>query len=260
MNRRSFAKNTLLGGLAVYSKLWPWSEGKTHILTLSFDDGFENSFQHIADIYEGFGLKACLNIIASGHLKRFKQVDDWILPELMGDFELWNKLAQRGHELMPHSWKHLNLANQSSGKAERLISKCLDYFEENLEGYDPKHAVFNFPFNSSNPKLEAFTMGKVRAIRSRGRSPINPIPSSSEAVRLACATNGPSNNDAWVEKMVQDFLAQKEGGWMILNLHGLDTEGWGPISKNYLEGLLKKLVNIDYLEIMPVGEVLKRSA
>lgn len=259
MNRRSFTKNTLLGSLAAYSNLWPWSEGKTHILTLSFDDGFENSFQKIADIYEGHGLKACLNIIASGHLKGFKQVDDWILPELMGDFELWNSLAKRGHEVMPHSWKHLNLARQSPRKAERLINKCLDYFEEYLEGYDPKHAVFNFPFNSSNPELEAFTMNKVRAIRSRGRSAINPIPSSSAPVRLSCATNGPNNNDAWVEKMVQDFLKNAKGGWMVLNLHGLDQEGWGPISTTYLEKLLKQLVTIDYLEILPAGEVLKRS-
>lgn len=259
MDRRSFAKKSLLGSLAAYAKLWPWSEGKSHILSLSFDDGFETSFLKIADIYENYGLKACLNVIASGHLKRFKQVDDWILPELMGDFEVWNQLVRRGHEVMPHSWKHLNLARQSQGKAERLISKCLDYFEENLEGYDPSYAVFNFPFNSSNPELEAFTMNKVRAIRSRGRSAVNPIPSSAGPVRLSCATNGPNNNDAWVETMVQGFLANPEGGWMVLNLHGLDKEGWGPISTGYLDKLLKKLVKIDYLEVMPVGEVLKRT-
>lgn len=260
MDRRTFAKKSIAGSLAAYSGLWPWSEGKTHILTLSFDDGFENSFLKIADIYESYGLKACLNVIASGHLPRFKQVDDWILPELMGDFDVWNGLVKRGHEVMPHSWKHLNLANQGKGKAQRLISKCLDYFEEHLEGYDPKHAVFNFPFNSSSPELEKFTMSKVRAVRTRGRSAVNPIPSSRTPVRLSCATNGPTNNDEWVEKVVQKFLTDKAGGWMILNLHGLDTEGWGPISTGFLDTFLKKMIQVDYLEIMPAGEVLKRSS
>ena len=76
-------------------------------------------------------------------------MDDWILPELMGDFEDWNDLAQRGHEIMPHSWQHLNLAKQSHEKSVALIEKCLDYFETNLDGYLSK--MQSLIFHSMRP-------------------------------------------------------------------------------------------------------------
>ena len=41
---------------------------KTHILTLSFDDGFRKSSIRTAEIYEKHGVRACFNIIASAHL------------------------------------------------------------------------------------------------------------------------------------------------------------------------------------------------
>jgi hypothetical protein len=62
-----------------------------------------------------------------------------------------------------------------------------------------------------------------------------------------------------VEKQVNEFLITP-GGWLILNLHGLDKEGWGPITSKYLNDLLKRLVKLEYLDILPAGEVLKRSS
>ena len=43
-----------------------------------------------------------------------------------------------------------------------------------------------------------------------------------------------------------------------MNLHGLDDEGWGPVTSLYLNELLKRLVEIDCLEILPAGVVLER--
>ena len=228
MNRRSFIKTTAAGSLALSLGSCKRPE-KTHILTFSFDDGFRKSFLKIADIFENYGLHACLNVIASGHFPSFQKVDDWILPELMGDFDDWNVLKSRGHEIMPHSWQHLNLAKQPLEEAKELINKCLDYFEEHLEGYEASNAVFNFPFNASTPELEQFTLSRVKAVRTGGDSPINPIPETPGPVRLSCWSHGPDNSDAWVEQQVQDFLAGS-GGWLILNLHGLEEEGWGPLS------------------------------
>jgi peptidoglycan/xylan/chitin deacetylase (PgdA/CDA1 family) len=176
----------------------------------------------------------------------------------MGNFDDWNTLKSRGHEVMPHSWKHLNLTNQPLDEAKDLILKCLDYFESHLDGYQSTEAVFNFPFNASTPELEAFTLSKVLAIRSFGDSPIAEIPGPQKVYRQACWSHGPKNIDQWVEKQVNSFL-EGPGGWMILNTHGLDDEGWGPMSTSYLESLIARLVKVDKLEIMPTGKVLERS-
>ena len=81
---------------------------KTHILTLSFDDGFKKSFYKIAEIHEEYGLRACLNVIAMGHEKGYVK-DEFIHEDLLGNFDDWNKIKSRGHEIMPHSWAHKNL-------------------------------------------------------------------------------------------------------------------------------------------------------
>ena len=257
MNRRTFIKSTAISSLAFGLNAFT-NATKTHILTLSFDDGFKKSFYKVADIYESHGLSACFNVIASGHLPEFQAVGQWILPELMGNFDDWNNLKSRGHEVMPHSWKHLNLTEQPLEEAQALIIKCLEYFETHLDHYRSSAAVFNFPFNASTPELETFAMSKVLAIRSHGDSAVASIPKAQNTYRQACWSKGPENIDHWVEEMVNTFL-ESEGGWMILNTHGLDQEGWGPMSTSCLRNLLAKLVKIDKLEIMPTGVVLSKA-
>jgi len=257
MNRRTFIKSTAFTSLT-FGVSGFTGNTKSHILTLSFDDGFKNSFYKVADIYEDNGLSACFNVIASGHLPDFQKVGEYILPHQMGSFDDWNALKSRGHEVMPHSWKHLNLTEQPLDEAKALITKCLDYFEENLEGYQSSEAVFNFPFNASTPELEAFTMSKVLAVRSFGDSAVGDIPKAQKSYRKSCWSKGPENIDNWVEGQVNSFL-DTAGGWMILNTHGLDEEGWGPMSTSFLEALIARLVKLDKLEIMPLGAVLKRS-
>jgi peptidoglycan/xylan/chitin deacetylase (PgdA/CDA1 family) len=256
MNRRQFTKKIVSGGLLLVTAPMLTIPEKSHYITLSFDDGFKKSFYKIADIYEEYGLKACLNVIASGY---FKEVEG----NALGNFDDWNKLQSRGHEIMPHSWEHQNLTELPLQKATDKITKCLDHFEKNLEGFDTSKAVYNFAYNASNTELEDFALERVRAVRTGGwhfgnDTAINPLPAIAGPVRIACQSYGPDNADVWVEKQVNDFLL-RQGGWLVLNLHGLDGEGWGPVSSEYLSDLLKRLSKIDYLSVMPAGDVLEVS-
>lgn len=258
MKRRPFLKATLAATVLGPALGFRHSNAtKTHVITFSFDDGFRKSFLKLADIHEEYGLKACLNVIASGHFPDFEKVDDWILPELMGDFTDWNRLVERGHEVMPHSWQHLNLAKQDPFEAKKLISKCIVYFNENLTGFNPSKAVFNYPFNASTNELNKHALTLVRAVRTWGDGAVNPFPAKSTSKIIGCASNGPNNIDDWVDRKVSNFL-KLGSGWLVLNLHGLDNEGWGPISTDYFIGLLKKLVDINHLEIIPTGMALEK--
>lgn len=258
MKRRQFIKTTAaVSALTPALGFRPSQAPKSHMITFSFDDGFKKSFLQLADIHEEYGLKACFNIIASGHRPEFKAVGQWILPELMGDFDNWNNFISRGHEVMPHSWQHLNLADQDPFEAKKLISKCIAYFNENLDGFKPSKAVFNFPFNSSTQELDQYALTLVRAVRTSGNGAINPFPNKNTKRVLGCESHGPDSSDAWVEEKVTKFLAST-GGWMILNLHGLDDEGWGPVSTIYFTSLLERLVQVKRLEIIPAGMALEK--
>ena len=256
MQRRNFIKSIIIGSLAVNFSSCAGKE-KTHLISLSFDDGYKKSFYKIADIYEDFGLRACLNVIASGHLPAFQPPDEY-QNVTRGNFDDWNKLKEIGHEIMPHSWDHSNLTQMPLEKAKEDIDKCLLYFSEHLHGFNALEAVYNFAFNASSPDLEQYAISKVMAVRTQGESAINPFPTDYNKVRrLGCWSYGPDNADNWVEQQVSKFL-KSPGGWLILNLHGLDDESWGPISSKYLNALLKRLVKLEYLDILPVGEVFKR--
>ena len=264
MDRRNFLRTSLttagtlgLGSLGIFT-----DPQKTHLLSLSFDDGFKKSFYRIAEIHENYGLKACLNVIATGHLKSFNTEPKWIPQKLLGDFDDWNKLKERGHEIMPHTWEHLNLTEVSIEKAKENIERCLSYFSEHLTGYQSDEAVYNFAYNASSTELENFALSKVKAIRTGGwlvlnNTLVHAIPVSE--YRLGCWGHGPDFCDDYVEQEINKFLTSK-GGWLILNLHGLDKEGWGPVSTSYLDTLLKRLIKMDKLDLLPTGEVIRQYA
>lgn len=261
MKRRNFIKTTALGSMALGITSW-YQQPKTHILTLSFDDGFKKSFYKIAEIHEKFGLMACLNIIASAHITKNENLNEYHKYPV-GNFDDWNKLKSRGHEIMPHSWDHSNLKEVPLEKVKEDIERCISYFEKNLDGYKSSEAVYNFAYNASTPELVNFVLTKVRAVRTGGwdilgkDTMINPFPKNGNPVRLGCWSFGPENADKWVEQEVSKFLRGPKG-WLILNLHGLDEEGWGPVSSVYLEKLLERLVKIDYLDVLPAGIVLDK--
>ena len=139
------------------------SRAKTHIVTLSFDDGFKKSSIRTAASFEKYKLSACINVIASAHLPDYRIADKYQEGVPKGDFGLWNELKARGHEIMPHGYKHANKRNLPAEQAKDLIRRCLDVFSKELKGFDAKQAVFNFPYNASTPELEAWLPTQVRA-------------------------------------------------------------------------------------------------
>lgn len=230
---------------------------KRHIVTLSFDDGFKKSFIRIAKIYEKHKLSACLNVIATGHRKDFQPPGPYIGGSPRGDFGLWNELRERGHEIMPHTYRHANLKQVPFEEARDLIQRCLDVFGEKLKGFEPKKAVYNFAYNASTPALEKWLVGRVRAFRTGG-SGINPWPHPKLA-KLTCTSFGPGNGEHAIDREIEKLLA-REAGWLIFNTHGLDEEGWGPIRATYLDRLLDRLKATESVAVLPAGAALARYA
>ena len=259
MQRRDFLQTigATAATLVTPSCLMASETKKTHIITLSFDDGFRRSSIRTAEIFEKHKLSACINVIATGSLRKFTPPDKGQKGVSKGDFGLWNELKAKGHEIMPHGYKHANKQNLPFAKATDLIQRCLDIFAKELKGFDAKQAVFNFPYNASTPELQKWLPSVVKAFRTAGDS-INPWPQAGRA-KLTCRSSGPANCETVVDREIERFLA-KDSGWLIFNLHGLDKEGWGPIRATYLDALLGRLTAIESLDILPAGMALKRYA
>ena len=257
MNRREFithlgAASVILGSANAVSL----KSKTTHLITISFDDGFKKSFLEAATLHEKYGLSGCFNVLASAHLPEFIPPDDYILPELVGDFETWNQLKARGHEVMVHGWAHHNLGRLPFEEARRHVDRALEYFEEHLNGFKREDAIFNFPFNSSTPELEEYVLTQVRALRSAGGWDVNPFPTPGTRTIGCIIYPRPDNGDDWMEEQINAFLESEEGGWLVLNTHGLGDEGWGPISAAYLDKALGRLTSMDNVSVLNVTQVL----
>jgi hypothetical protein len=158
---------------------------------------------------------------------------------------------------MPHGYKHANQAQLPFAEARDLIERCLDVFAKELKGFDPRQAVFNFPYNASTPKLEQWLPTKVRAFRARPKA-LNPLPYQG-LVKLTSMGFGPGNCEQVIDLELEKLLAM-ESGWLIFNTHGLEDEGWGPIRASYLDGLLERLLAIDSVDVLPAGRALRKYA
>ena len=223
-----------------------------HIVTLSFDDGFRKSNLEIAEIYERFGLRACMNVLAAPE-ELVSEQEEWGTDR--GGFELWNELQARGHEIMPHGYSHANKREIGFEKAKASIVRCLEVFTQKLDGFDPAEAVFNFPYNQSTPELEEWLPAVVRGFRTSGGG-LNPLPHPG-MVKLTTTGVGPGNCEWHITEQIELLMSQPEG-WLVYNTHGLEEEGWGPIRASYLEQLLGQLVSKG-VEVLPAGAALGRA-
>jgi peptidoglycan/xylan/chitin deacetylase (PgdA/CDA1 family) len=229
---------------------------RMRLLTLSFDDGFAKSFRLIADIHEEFGLKANLNVIAGTGLPGYSAADRYHNAPV-GGWDLWNELAERGHDVSAHSLDHANYARLPLDEAKRRIDRCADIFEAKLKGYRASENVFAFPFNSSNRDVEDLVLTRFRGLRTSGPG-INPLPLPSLR-RLTCSSFGPGNCEEHLDRCI-DELEKRELGWLIYNTHGFDEEGWGPISPAYLRKLYARLARADSgIKVVTLGPVLAQA-
>jgi peptidoglycan/xylan/chitin deacetylase (PgdA/CDA1 family) len=255
ISRREMINTAGLGTAGMYFSLSSLAGlEKRHIITLSFDDGFEKSSIKTAEIYEKHGLSACINVIATAHLENFKLPNEYHGWKV-GDFQLWNELQSKGHEIMPHSYDHQDLAAMPFEEARTSILNCLDHFKKELHGFKAEESVYNFAYNSSNAEIEEWLGTQVKAFRTGGPA-INSLPYSGQK-KLTCISHGPENIDRHLGESIDEFL-KGESGWFIYNTHGLDDEGWGPVSSVFLDELLDRLSKIESVEILPAGKVLSQ--
>ena len=212
-------------------------------VSLVFDDGFTASCHKIASIFEARGLLACFAVLVE---------HDGFMPDFpKADFDLWNALQERGHTIHPHGFDHTDLTAVSQTEAVDLIDRCLASFAENLSGFDASKVIYHLTYNKSTPEVDQYLLGKVAGIRTTGLlgevgSGMNGV-AELEKRSYNCSWQGPDCCDAHLMATLNAAVEQQPPLMMYM-LHGLDQEGWGPISTSGLERALDFILENPALE------------
>ena len=221
-------------------------------ISFSFDDGFLASTIKTARIYESFGLKAEFNVTATFASGRIERTDSVVGEGEYAGFDMLNELQERGHVIQPHGYNHTDKTKVGLLEATDLVARCIDVFRQRLQGFEPARTVFCFPYNYSNKAIENHVESLFRAFRTGYDRVINPIPDRS--TKMIYGDSWP-DVEAKIDRSITQLLAM-ESGWLVYNTHGLDGEGWEPISSEYLQRTLERLLRHEDVRILPIVSVL----
>lgn len=195
-------------------------------ISLVFDDGFRRSCEKISAIFEAHGLSA---VFAVSALPPAPQ-------EAFGDWRYWQELRSRGHHIHPHGWDHANLARLTPDEAIENCRHCLAVYAD--EGFSLDSAIFHYPYNQGTPALHEWLLRRVRSVRIGGSGFNSPADLASRV--LHCTAHGPGSGDEFLMAKLEAVRVSRPA-LCIVNLHGLDGEGWGPISSATLDRTLRIL-------------------
>jgi peptidoglycan/xylan/chitin deacetylase (PgdA/CDA1 family) len=206
---------------------------------LIFDDGFAKSTLATAAIFEQYKLPAVLAVLA----------DPSSFVPGCGDWQMWNELQRRGHIIQPHGQTHAKLSDLPPAQAVDLVGQCLESFQENLDGFDEKQAIYAFTYNTPTPQAVQWLLPRVRAVRIGGDPLLSDTDLNSRIWRSQ--TDGP--HDPY-ENCVHylDRAARERPAALFYCLHGLDGEYWGATASDNLRRILDRITNDDAFEYWPL--------
>lgn len=217
-------------------------------VSVCFDDGFRATADKVRAVFEARGLRASFCVLARPDLAE----DPFIQAAPIADWAYWREAAAAGHEVAPHGWAHERLSDLDAEAACASLDRTLDAFAAELPDFEVRDQLFHLAYLAAPAPVvrhaAARTLGVRRAL---GRAGLNPPGRHEPGGDVDCTTFGDPAGELMTARLDR-FLAAEEG-WLVLVLHGLDGEGWGPVPREVLERQLDRLLDAG-VRIVPAGE------
>lgn len=207
------------------------------VASLCFDDGFLASAKGVRAAFESRGLAACFCVLASpGEIE-----DAAIRAVEVADWGFWREARAAGHEVAPHGWAHERLSELTQAEAEDGLRRTFDLFAAELPGFRASESLFHAAYLTAPEPVCDWLRGETLGVRLRlGRGGMSSVAGARASGLVDCITYGPGLADHDLLAATERFL-DAGADWLVLVMHGLEGEGWGPVSPAGLERLLDRL-------------------
>jgi peptidoglycan/xylan/chitin deacetylase (PgdA/CDA1 family) len=191
-----------------------YKDDQSAAASYTFDDGYTSSAK-IAAIFEEFGWRATFYVVAK-------------IVETRTGWDFWKSIAGKGHEIGNHSLTHTrNLSRWllSSKTLDEEINGAKALITEKL-GIAP--ATFAFPWHKYSARAMSVASKShcaVRKLHIRGEKYAFAFFDQDHETSLDKALST-------ANKQLADIV--ETGGWFVASGHGVDGDGWSPVTSQFL--------------------------
>jgi len=186
-----------------------WKDDKRAAYSVAFDDATRSShFLVSAPELEARGMRGTFNLNTKG-------ITDW---------EPWQQLFDKGHELASHSWSHLRMGDLDEIALHREFSLAKNDLLNHIKGLKDVPS-FTFPMGSSSALARAIALQYHRSARA-GSGVNAAVLTQEELSRVKGVGVYPPYEMSRFETPVDEAL--ERGGWVLVYFHTVSAaEGSG---------------------------------
>ena len=190
-----------------------YKDNKRAAASYTFDDGYSTS-TNIASIFEKLGLRATFYIIPG-----VIPADGW---------SMWQTLAGKGHEIGNHSMTHPDFVNtvMSDEQLDTEINGAQKLIQQKL-GTPPQ--TFAFPYHLYTDRALKIAQQNHLAVRKMNLDD----PGYQFAFFDTDHGTDLAGTLVTVNRQLDEVI--KAGGWFVAGGHGIDGDGWSPVTTDFLQ-------------------------
>jgi peptidoglycan/xylan/chitin deacetylase (PgdA/CDA1 family) len=246
-------------GLLVGSEIRNGQDGRARFLSITFDDGLL------------YGSEIACELLAKhGMLATFYIVTGWVEPvraalrerynagRSHGSWHHWRRVREAGHEVGSHTFSHVNAWGKKALLIPWLIGQEVALSHADLMRELPQaRYTISMPWNAATARSERHVRQHFSACRLGTSAPAYNRLQKLDRFRLASWAPASATPIHAYERAFAEIPA---GGWLVLQFHSFDNEGWDPLPRNVFERICRIAAAVPSLEIATVGTVIGRLA
>lgn len=224
-------------------------------LSITFDDGFRKGSETAAAILSEYGLAATFYIVTG-----------WVAPARAavrekfnrgrdhGDWAHWRSIRDAGHEIGSHTFSHFNVTGKRARLFPWLVSAELRKSRDDLVRETPQPLyTISMTWNATSHRSDSLVSALYDACRLGSAAlAYNDLDKLDPHRLTSWAPAASVPTQAYDEAIA----AIPEGGWLILQFHSFDDEGWEPLSSDAFRALCETARRYNDVKVAPVAQVI----
>lgn len=225
-------------------------------LSLTFDDGFRKGSEVAAEIVGAYGMAATFYIVTG-----------WVAPERAavrdrfnrgcdhGDWAHWRRMRDAGHEIGSHTFSHLNVTGRRARLFPWLVGEELRRSRDDLARELPQPLyTISMTWNASSSRSDRMVRTLYDACRLGSSSLAYNDLRALDPHRLASWAPDASLPAPAYDEAIAGI---PEGGWLILQFHSFDGEGWTPLSRETFHALCAAAARHHDVRVATIAQVIE---